>query len=165
MRSIRIWRHLVNTAQASGEQSEGVVNGLLSALLNQFKSTSDIKILDEAIEIGEQAVETISQDRDLLQFSNNLCTFYNSRYLGAGRLSDIEKVISIGRENSTSAVDLSMTPALRPTGPSHDAAAIASGSGFDSPKSHPPVVPSTPDITNVTNAVENAPVRITHNLF
>ena len=51
-RSIPIWRHLVNTTQTSGEQSEGVVNGLLSALLNQFNSTSDIKILDEANEIG-----------------------------------------------------------------------------------------------------------------
>ena len=60
-------------------------------------------------------------------------------------------------KNSTSAVDLSITPAPRPTGPFHDTAAIASGSDFDIPESHPPVVPSTPATTEVTNAVGNAP--------
>ena len=50
-----------------------------------------------------------------------------------------------------------MTPALRPTGPSHDAAAIAPGSNFDTRKSHPPLVPSILDTTNVFKVVENAP--------
>ena len=60
-------------------------------------------------------------------------------------------------KSSTSAVNLSITPAPRPTGPSHDGAPIFSGSGFDIPESDPPVVPSTPDTTEVTNAVGNAP--------
>lgn len=60
-------------------------------------------------------------------------------------------------ENSTSAVDPSITPAPNLTGPSHDTATIASGSGFDIPEPHPPVVLSTPDTTEVTNAAGNAP--------
>ena len=59
-------------------------------------------------------------------------------------------------ENSTSAVDPSITPAPSLVGPSHNTATIASGSGFDIPKSHPPVVPSTPDTTEVNNAAGNA---------
>ena len=60
-------------------------------------------------------------------------------------------------ENSTSAVDPSITPAPDTIGLPHDTAALASGSGFDIPESHAPVVPSTPDTTEVTNAAENAP--------
>ena len=57
---------------------------------------------------------------------------------------------------STSAVDPSITPAPNSIGPSHDTATIASGSGFDIPEAHPPVL-STPDTTEVTDAAGNAP--------
>ena len=60
-------------------------------------------------------------------------------------------------KNSTSAVDLSITPASRPIGPSHDAAAITSGSDIDIPEPHPPVDLPTPDTNEVTNALGNAP--------
>ena len=58
--------------------------------------------------------------------------------------------------NSTSAVDPSITPAPNPIGPSHDTAAVNSGSGFDIPGSWPPIIPSTSDIAELKNAVENA---------
>ncbi|KAK0511116.1 hypothetical protein JMJ35_006668 [Cladonia borealis] len=97
MRSIRIWRHLVNTAQASGEQSEGAVNGLLSALLNQFKSTSDITTLDEAIEIGEQAVEainTVDEGRNALLMSLALC--FGVRFGSLGKTSPAVVAVTSG---------------------------------------------------------------------
>lgn len=60
-------------------------------------------------------------------------------------------------ENSTSAVDPSITRGPDSIGPPHDTAAIAFDSGLDIPESHPFVAPSTSDTTEVTNAVGNAP--------
>ena len=59
-------------------------------------------------------------------------------------------------ENPTSAVDLSITPGPDPIGPPHDTAAITFDSGLDIHESHPPVVRSTPDTTEATNALGNA---------
>lgn len=58
--------------------------------------------------------------------------------------------------NCTSAIDPSITPGPDPIGLPHDTAAIASNSGLGIPESHPPVIPSTPDTTEVTNAIGNA---------
>jgi tetratricopeptide (TPR) repeat protein len=141
-RSLRIWRHLVETGQRAGQQSQKVLNGLILALLNEFKSTSNLCHLDEAITTGKQAIEDVSTtdealdalpmnlalcyaerferlgldddiqqalhfgnqavesattQRDRLQYLNNLCTAYNSRYSAAGHPSDLDTVISIGR--------------------------------------------------------------------
>lgn len=61
------------------------------------------------------------------------------------------------KENSSTAVDPSITTPSNPIGPFHDTAAITSGPGSDMPGSSFSVINCTPDTTELANAVGNAP--------
>lgn len=98
-RSIRIWRHLVDSAERASRRSRLALNGLSLALRNKYLLTGDMQVLDEAIRAVREATEEL-RDGEEAQGAVlvNLSICLAARFDRLGTDDDLDEAIGFGHK-------------------------------------------------------------------
>jgi CHAT domain len=90
--------HLGSPVHEESERKDAVLINLSICLAARFEELGDISDIDEAIRLGNEAIQESNSDRDRVKYRNNLATYYSTRYSAKGDADDLDMTIEIGRQ-------------------------------------------------------------------